>query len=89
MTKNTGRGPADAANNGKHVPPENSSRCYSRGGRIIDEAHRGVGGEMHIGGGRKSLGEPTLDQQRDKEERAKDLKDQVAGGYLSNVRRGR
>ena len=79
MTKHKdGNGPADAANNGQHVAPGNSSRSLSRGGSVISEALRGAG-DMHLAGGCKNPGgEPSLDQQRNKEERAQD--DQRAGG---------
>ena len=55
---------------------------------MISEALRGTH-EMHIGGGCKDpLGEPTLEQQRNKEERAKDMADQRASGYLPGIKRG-
>ena len=85
MTKH--RGPADAANNGEHIHPTNTSRSRNKGGGVIREAHRGVEGrEFHIGGGAKDpFGEPTHEQQRSLEEHAKD----VAHGGKMRQRLGR
>ena len=55
------RGPADAANNGRHIRPDNTSKSMSRGGRVIGEALRGTR-DMHIGGGCEDPGKRSLDQ---------------------------
>jgi hypothetical protein len=51
------RGPADAANNGEHVPAKNITPSHKAGSSIIREALRGTEGrDMHIGGGCKDPG---------------------------------
>ena len=47
------RVPADAANEGRHIHPDNATKGMSKGGRVINEALRGAR-EMHIGGGCKN-----------------------------------
>jgi hypothetical protein len=51
------RGPANAGNDGKHVPPKNSSPSFKGGGSVIREALRGTEGRsMHVGGGCQQKG---------------------------------